>query len=145
MTNHKISTQPLPTSFWPRSYWMPPYYILLYWQLFISAYFALGQNPSRYICLRNSPTIAFLGLPLQKNIRARRNSQKSVNLQYNTLVRWAMGQTTCWSIVWCSNLFFYKFLQNSLQKLLQFFLIFFFYKITRVIKSFWGYKSIRNY
>lgn len=36
------------------------------WQLFISAYSALGQNPSWYICLRNSPTIAFFGHQLGK-------------------------------------------------------------------------------
>ena len=72
---------------------------------------------------------------------------KSVNLQYNTLVRWADGtnESSTKHLMFQVLFLFHKILQNSLQKPFQ--LIFwFFYKITKMkIKSFECPKSIRNY
>ena len=73
---------------------------------------------------------------------------KSVNLQYNTLVRWANGTNKSWTKRLMFQVFFFhkiKILQNSLQKPFQFIFLFF-YKITTIkIKSFECLKSIRNY
>ena len=79
-----------------------------------------------------------------------RNFMKSVNLQYNTLVRWADGTNDSLTkrLMFQVLFFFHKILQNSLQKLFQFIYLFlyFFYKITKMkIKNFECPKSIRNY
>ena len=67
---------------------------------------------------------------------------KSVNLQYNTLVFWA-GVTN--DSLTKHYFFFYKILQNSLQKPFQFIYQFFFIKLQRwKIKRFECPKSRRN-
>ena len=69
---------------------------------------------------------------------------KFVNLQYDTLVRWADGTNDSLTkhLMFQALFCFHKILQNSLQKPFQFI---FFYKITKMkIKSFECPKSIRN-
>ena len=63
---------------------------------------------------------------------------KSVNLEYNTLVRWADGTNISWTkrLMFQVLFFFHKILQNSLQTPFQFIFLSF-YKIAYMkIKSF---------
>ena len=69
-------------------------------------------------------------------------NQKSVNLQYNTLVRCSDGTK---GLMFQVLFFFHKILQKFLQKPFQFIFLFF-YKITKIkLKSFECPKSIKNY
>ena len=75
-------------------------------------------------------------------------SLDSVNLQHNTLVRWADGTKDSLTkrLMFQLLFFFHEILQSSLQKPFQFIFYFFLYKITKMkIKSFECPKSIRNY
>jgi len=58
-------------------------------------------------------------------------SQKSINLQYNTLVRWDAGTKDSLNnrLMFQVLFFFHDFLKNSLQKLFQFIFLFFMKKI----------------
>ena len=69
---------------------------------------------------------------------------KSVNLQYDRLVRWDDGtnNSSTKHLMLQVLFFFHKILQNSLQKPFQFF----FYKITKMkVKSFEFLTDIRSY
>ena len=71
--------------------------------------------------------------------------EKSVNLQYDMLVCWFAwtNESSTKRLMFQVLFFFHNFLQNSLQKLFQFF---FFYRSTKIeMKSFECLKSMRNY
>ena len=73
--------------------------------------------------------------------------QKSVNLEYNTLVCWANGKNVSLikRLMFQALSIFHKILENYLQKPFQFIFLFS-YQITKMkIKSFECLKSIRNH
>ena len=72
--------------------------------------------------------------------------QKSINLEYNTLVRWADGtnisSTMC--VMFHVLFLFHKILQNSLEKPFQFIFLFFI-RLWKWKEKFWVPKFIENY